>query len=135
MAIRFSELRLWIVAWLYALWLNGLTYVFYLTEGSASTELESALLLGSIPVIVQIWLLGIDKRGWRTVILFSLLFVLAILLSYVGNIESWMMWVFFFQHNICIHRWNDNFRLPEFSHHYVYCGKLCGLRGYFAPHG
>jgi hypothetical protein len=96
MAIRFSELRLWIVAWLYALWLNGLTYVFYLTEGSASTELESALLLGSIPVIVQIWLLGIDKRGWQTGILFSLLFVLAILLSYVGNIESWMMWVFFF---------------------------------------
>lgn len=82
------------LAWLYGLWLNGITYVFYSTEGSASIELEAALLFGSIPAIVQILVLGLDTHGSQPAIRFSCVFVLIILLSYLGSIESWKNFAF-----------------------------------------
>lgn len=86
----------WIVAGLYALWLNALTIVFYAVGGEASVALEVTLLSGAIPVIAQVSMLGLDKRGWFPLLVFTFVFSFVILLSFIGNIETWSSFVSFF---------------------------------------
>lgn len=83
------------LAWLYALWLNGMTYVFYVV-GSASIGVEIVLLTGIFPAIAQVLVVGLSKRGSQLGITFSCLFILVILISYLGNIESWLGFVYLF---------------------------------------
>lgn len=91
-----SYVRPWFVAILYSTWLSALTIVFYAVGGVASVALEVTLLSGAIPVVVQVTLLGMDKRGLFPSLAFTFAFSIVILLSFIGNIETWSAFVFFF---------------------------------------
>lgn len=79
------QLRLYIVAWAYTLWLAGIFGVFYLAHGKDVNSLQVAVLAGAIPAGLQLFLLGVESRGLIAPVRMWLVYLLVILLSYVVN--------------------------------------------------
>lgn len=81
------------VAAAYALWLLTTEVVFYLlhgqVHGQAGTALEAAILLGIVPLTLQLLLLGLNPLGLVAPMKLALAFVLLALLSYVFNGGGW----------------------------------------------
>jgi len=82
-------MKLWSVAVAYGLWLLALETIFYLVGGDNPNALQYALLLGFFPMLTQFLVLGVDPIGLAPSAKFSLVLLLVVLLSYLGNVTGW----------------------------------------------
>jgi O-antigen ligase len=70
----------------YTVWLWAIFGVFYLVHGNDGAALQVTVMLGAIPAVLQILLLGIDWRGLVAPAKLWLALLLVILLSYLVNV-------------------------------------------------
>lgn len=78
-------MRLVITGTIYAIWLLGIEVVFYVFHGHNQTALETAVILGVIPFLVQGGLLSFNTVGLVSPARSSMAFVLIVLVSYIFN--------------------------------------------------
>src|SRR5436305_338857 len=81
-------MKIWLVSGSYALWLFAIEGVFYLVGGRNETALQQVVLTGLIPLTLQLFVIGFDSRGLVSSTKFALLFLFAVLLSYLANITD-----------------------------------------------
>ena len=78
-------MKLTIVAAAYALWLFGMELVFYWAHGPDTSALQSVVVAGLIPVLLQFVLLGLNPFGLVLPMRMALIFVLIVELSVLSN--------------------------------------------------
>jgi O-antigen ligase len=89
-----SPTRLWSVAVVYAAWLVAIELVFYLVAGKDENALQYVVMLGAVPVALQIMLLGITPYGLVSPTRLALVILLTILFSYLPNPPGWTAFVY-----------------------------------------
>ena len=89
-------MRLYVVAGAYAAWLFATELLFYLAYGGEKTTLEISVALGLIPAAAQILLLGFNPYGLAAPVKGILVFLLIVLLSYLGH-AGWISVIFFIE--------------------------------------
>lgn len=82
-------MKLLIVGSAYALWLVVINLVFYLTRGHDLTAQEYSVLLGIVPMLFQLLLLGFDPAGMARPAKVMGAFLLIVLMSYLFNGADW----------------------------------------------
>jgi O-antigen ligase len=80
-----GAMKLTIVAAAYALWLFGMELVFYKSHGPDTSALQSVVIAGGIPVLLQFLLLGLNPFGLVLPVRMALIFVLIVVLSFLAN--------------------------------------------------
>ena len=93
MDISSKTSRVWAVSLIYAIWLNGMTYVFYAEKGVADVSLQFALVAGSIPAVLQMILCKLKIRDIIRPLIFSCVLIIIILLSFILNPTDYYMFV------------------------------------------
>lgn len=93
MVINLKTSRIWVVSLFYAFWLNSITFVFYLEKGVADVGLQLALIAGSTPVVVQMLLSKMEIREIMRPIMFTCVFVVIIILSFIANPTGQIMFI------------------------------------------
>jgi O-antigen ligase len=78
-----------LISWAYAIWLVGIAVVFYLVKGSDIGALEYAVLLGMLPAVAQMVLLGFETLGMARPVKFFMIFLLIVTISYLVNRTDW----------------------------------------------
>ncbi len=82
-----------LVAVIYGAWLFLILLAFYVAGGKDEHLLQYAVIAGAVPAGIQLLALGFDSRGLALPLLFSLLILLSVLVSYladVGYVTYWM---------------------------------------------
>lgn len=141
MDINSKTSRVWAVSLIYAIWLNGMTYIFYAEKGVADVRLQFALVVGSIPVVLQMILYKQKIRDIIRPLMFTCVFILIIILSFIVNTTDYIMFVkifnisFVFYVSIIIASYPDHRIILYISSFYAVLGSailvMINVEGYY----
>jgi O-antigen ligase len=83
-------MKLYVVAGAYAAWLFLINIVFYFAHGHDVGPQEASVLVGVVPMVLQMLLLGFDPVGMLRPARIMIAFFLIVLLSYLFNGADWV---------------------------------------------